>query len=558
MSAGYGREEIRNLTGIKEKVTVNGKVAEKVIGLKETETKANISLDVTKISTVAEKQEITVNATLEANDESKDLYKNPRVTIKLPKEIRVKNAQYAALYKNGLEIESTNLSTNGNGEAEIKLQFKGEQTKYDISGGTKICLKLEVEADKLTPSKASQIEMKYWNENKNEEKTETAGINFESQYGIMIYNQIQNYNNNGDAIVTIDKETAYGELGTNGEAKNLVLNTALLNNYGEKVTNVTLIGKIPSDGSEEGYVAKLKEIQTNNDKLKITYSNKQDAEAGDDSWGEYKEDAVSYKVVVDEMDKEEVIKLNVPVTIPENLKYNKKGTLASKVTYNFNGTEQSNSSTIILETTSKIEKAAVIEKLDYQETVSNLQVGIVAISGNSNLSNDSNIYEGQTIKYKVTVTNNTGKDYTNVSVKAVQKNGYVWDWCEEERINYYEGTEKIKENFYKLTNTNSINCGKIENLKNGESYTYEYEASAFHLDDENIDGNKTYGTISITSEDGELNDSAKTVENNIVKAKYDIKLEQNYANEVKCTSESSVSVNLKINNISVSKQENLR
>ena len=258
------------------------------------------------------------------------------------------------------------------------------------------------------------------------------------------------------------------------------------------------------------------------------------------------------------MDKEEVIRLNVPVTIPENLKYNKKGTLASKVTYNFNGTEQSNSSTIILETTSKIEKAAVIEKLDYQETVSNLQVGIVAISGNSNLSNDSNIYEGQTIKYKVTVTNNTGKDYTNVSVKAVQKNGYVWDWCEEERINYYEGTEKIKENFYKLTNTNSINCGKIENLKNGESYTYEYEAAAFHLDDENIDGNKTYGTISITSEDGELNDSAKTVENNIVKAKYDIKLEQNYANEVKCTSESSVSVNLKINNISGSKQENLR
>ena len=75
---------------------------------------------------------------------------------------------------------------------------------------------------------------------------------------------------------------------------------------------------------------------------------------------------MSYKVVVDEMDKEEVIRLNVPVTIPENLKYNKKGTLASKVTYNFNGTEQSNSSTIILETTSKIEKAAVIEKLDYQ------------------------------------------------------------------------------------------------------------------------------------------------------------------------------------------------
>ena len=558
MSAGYGRDEIRGLTGIKEKVTVNGKVAEKVIGLKETETKANISLDVTKISTVAEKQEITVNATLEANDESKDLYKNPTVTIKLPKEIRVKTAQYAALYKNGLEIESTNLSTNGNGEAEIKLQFKGEQTKYDISGGTKICLKLEVEADKLTPSKASQIEMKYWNENKNEEKTETAGINFESQYGIMIYNQIQNYNNNGDTIVTIDKETAYGELGTNGEAKNLVLNTALINNYGEKVTDVTLIGKIPSDETQDGYVAKLKELQTNNDKVKITYSNKQDAEAGDDSWGEYREDVVSYKVVVDEMDEEEVIKLNVPVIIPENLKYNKKGNLASKVTYKFNGIEQNNNSSIVLETKSKIEKAAVIEKLDYQETSSNLQVGTVAISGNANLSNNDNVYEGQTIKYKVTITNNTGKDYTDVTVKAVQKNGYVWDWCEEERVNYYEGSEKIKENFYKLTNTNERNCGQIESLKNGESYTYEYEASTFHLNDEKIDGNKTYGTILITSEDGQLNDSVKTIENNITNSKYDIKLEQNFAREVRCTSNASISVNLKINNLSDSEQENLR
>ena len=257
------------------------------------------------------------------------------------------------------------------------------------------------------------------------------------------------------------------------------------------------------------------------------------------------------------MEKEEVIKLNVPVTVPENLKYNKKGSFSSVVTCDYQGNTESNTSNIVLATKTGMAESSE-ERTVTNETKTGLNTQISATVGNDSLSENDNIYEGETIKYKVTITNNTGKDYTNVSVKAVQKNGYVWDWCEEERINYYEGTEKIKENFYKLTNTNSINCGKIENLKNGESYTYEYEASAFHLDDENIDGNKTYGTISITSEDGELNDSAKTVENNIVKAKYDIKLEQNYANEVKCTSESSVSVNLKINNISGSKQENLR
>ena len=547
MSAGYGREEIRNLTGIKEKVTVNGKVAEKVIGLKETETKANISLDVTKISTVAEKQEITVNATLEANDESKDLYKNPRVTIKLPKEIRVKNAQYAALYKNGLEIESTNLSTNGNGEAEIKLQFKGEQTKYDISGGTKICLKLEVEADKLTPSKASQIEMKYWNENKNEEKTETAGINFESQYGIMIYNQIQNYNNNGDAIVTIDKETAYGELGTNGEAKNLVLNTALLNNYGEKVTNVTLIGKIPSDGSEEGYVAKLKEIQTNNDKVKITYSNKQDAEAGDDSWGEYKEDAVSYKVVVDEMDKEEVIKLNVPVTIPENLKYNEKGSLSSKVTANYQGNIEENTSNIVLSTKTSM-SASTTEKVAVQETNTGLNTQISALMGNDSLSNGDNIYEGQTIKYKVTITNNTGKDYTNVAVKANQKNGYVWDLVQHDVYNpLYD--KNFQEHYYEITSSNEKTLGVINSLKNGESYTYEYEASIYMLNDEKIDGNETYGNITVSTSDASLNETITTIKNKIKSAKVQINAFDGSTNEIEVSKESVIKKRLIVKNL---------
>ena len=73
--------------------------------------------------------------------------------------------------------------------------------------------------------------MTYSNENKNEQKTASADINFESQYGIMIYNQIVNYNNNGDTVVTVDKETAYGELSTNSDQKDVTLNTALINNY---------------------------------------------------------------------------------------------------------------------------------------------------------------------------------------------------------------------------------------------------------------------------------------------------------------------------------------
>ena len=71
------------------------------------------------------------------------------------------------------------------------------------------------------------------------------------------------------------------------------------------------------------------------------------------------------------------------------------------------------------------------------------------------MSNDSNIYEGQTIKYKVTVTNNTGKDYTNVSVKAVQKNGYVWDLVQHDVYNpLYD--KNFQEHYYEITSSNEF------------------------------------------------------------------------------------------------------
>ena len=99
---GYLREDIKNLTGIKESTTINEKETEKVINLKETETSANIAINASKLSTIANKQNLKVEATLQANDESKDLYKNPNITIKFPKEITIKSMQSSVLYKNGL------------------------------------------------------------------------------------------------------------------------------------------------------------------------------------------------------------------------------------------------------------------------------------------------------------------------------------------------------------------------------------------------------------------------------------------------------------------------
>ena len=555
LNSDYSRSDIEKLTGIKEKLEINGKEIENIIGLKETESVADIKMDITKLSTVADEQTITLEGTLQANDESKDLYKNPTLTVKFPREIEVKSAAYAALYKNGLEIESANSEKNSNGETEVSIKFTGEQTKYDISGGTKILLKVDVSTDKLTPSKASSVEMKYTNQNKGIEKTADVEMNFESQYGLMIYNQITNYNSNNDSLYTIDKEVAYGELNANAQEKDIKLSTALINNYGEKISNVNLVGKIPADNSDDSFITKLHTLETNNDKVKIYYSTKTDISSDDESWGEYSEDAKSYKLEIAEMDSQETIKFNVPITIPENLKYNQKGTLSSSVSCEYQGKNETNNSSIVLATKASM-ASTTTEKVETQETKGGINTKISTFVGNGSLSENDTVYEGQTVRYKVTITNDTGKDYSNVEVKANQKNGYVWNNVEKDIYNpYYNKTSK--EHYYEVTENNEITLGKIESLKNGDSVTYEYEAKTYELNNTKIDGNDTYGTISIVSDNNELNETANTIKNKIQSAELQVNVVGLSSNEAVTTSGGAVKASLSIKNVTEQEQKDI-
>ncbi len=546
LDAGYGRETIDTLTGIKEKIAVNDIENTKNMTLKNTETVANVNMDVQAISTIADSQEVTLEATLVANDESKDLYKNPNITFTFPKEITILSARYAALYKNGLEIQECVTSQNENGQYQVNFKLTGEQTKYEGAGGTKIYLKLQIRTGKLTPSKPSSIDMTYTNENKNETKTANVGFNFESQYGLMIYNQTNNYNKAGDAIVTIDSESAYGTIDTNAESKEMTIETALINNYGQSVSNVTLIGTIPAGTSEETFKATLRSVETDHGNATISYSSKVDAAPDDESWGEYTEGAVAYKIELPEMGKEEVVKLKITTTLPENIGYNQNGSFTTKTTCYYQNQEQTNSSNIILATKANM-TASTNEIFTNQDTQSGFNTQISAMIGNNSLAENDSVYENQTIKYKAIITNNTGKDYTNVTIKATQKNGYVWDLVTEEVYNPHYDTTST-EPYYQITDSNEITLGTIPNLKNGESYTYEYEASAYALDNEKIDGTTTYGTIAINSEDGQLNETATTIQNNIKEGALQVNLLSGYASSMDLTSGGDLKASLSITN----------
>ena len=412
-----------------------------MINLKETESKAEIKLDTNKISTLSDKQTITVDAVLLANDESKDLYKNPNVTIRLPKQLELISAQYAVLYKNGLEAGEAVTSENENKQSEVNIKLNGEQLNYDSTGGTTIRLKLEVKTSKLTPSQNTKIEMVYTNENKKAQKTESADLMLESQYGLMLYNNILGYNNKNENVETIDTETVYGALDVKSSSKDAKLQTALINNYEQEIQNIVLTGDIPTSDNENGFNAKLNSINTNNSNAKIYYTNNKNVAIDDSSWTENNDGAVKYKIVIDKMEPQERLAIETGLNIPGDLKYNVQGDLETNVTYSVNSVEQKNSSKIVLKTEEENNEELASEittkqgstETSTEKTVENenIKVDITATVGEDALADKADIKERETVKYTIKLTNNSGKDCSNINVKAVQKNGYVWDIVEK-------------------------------------------------------------------------------------------------------------------------------
>ena len=98
----YSRDDIREFKGIKEEAEVkyvkldseSVTKAEKIIELKETMSKANISIDTQSISTEKNGQIINLKAILETNSETKDLYKNPSIKFTFPKQMKKISAKY--------------------------------------------------------------------------------------------------------------------------------------------------------------------------------------------------------------------------------------------------------------------------------------------------------------------------------------------------------------------------------------------------------------------------------------------------------------------------------
>ena len=165
------REVINNLTGIKESsiLKYNDKNTtssnDKIIELKNTSSKAKFEVEPNKLTAVQKNTDVKMTVVLENSNESRDLYQNPVVRIKLPSQVKNLSAKCKAMYKNGLNISNARIyKENENQFIEIELQ--GTQTVYNtgVVDGTTIIIYADIEIDENAVNSNEEIIMNYTNE----------------------------------------------------------------------------------------------------------------------------------------------------------------------------------------------------------------------------------------------------------------------------------------------------------------------------------------------------------------------------------------------------------
>lgn len=562
---GYVKEQLKQFL----KLNTNGKVETNLstdetnidMNLMDTKTEAKLEVNNSNISTLQKNENIEFRLTLKTSSPENDLFKNPTFEIKIPNvisNISVKSVNTVS--SEMFNITEPKIVDNENGEKVIRISLQGEQTEYTNEiNETAIVVNADIETNILTPSQKANIETTYTNENGNEKTYKlNTDLNIQSKSGMMIYNNISNYNNAKDSIYTIDDNVPMGALDLRSNSNVATVKSAIINNFGQDIENVTIVGRIPKNGQADGSVDStlIKGIETNLNGVEILYSENINAKNGDDSWKEDPTNASIYMIKIDNMQAQQVAAIQYEIQVPENIGYGKKLSEETNVKYTISGNTQTQKSRVQAKTEELINKNVMNLANSAETTENGLTVNISTVSAGSELKDGDSIYEGEHIVYTAQITNNTGNELKNVGVKATQTKGKIYGLYAEETYDPNVGEDSKKVQYrYKELDTSEKEFAKSETLVNGESKTITYEIVVQEVEGET---EQTYGNLVISANGLNKDINVATIKNNIKQAEVKATLENARWEGEKIYLEQSVQLNLTIENTSGKDLTNLK
>ena len=463
MKTEYTREQIKELTKIKDSNIITytkndnsntSDTASNTITLKETESKASLRVEPITLTTSAE-QEMHITAVLETNNEYRDLYKNPVVKIKLPKQINKISAQCSLMYGNGLKLEQDGFKIKQeNGQEVIIINLTGEQKTYEgeaVNGAT-LNITARVGLDRLSTNSSEKVIMTYTNENAvsfADEGHEEVNVDIVSQNSMILTNNIEEYN-----ITTLGKENDKEiVLPAKAEAKNATVKMQIVNNEETTISNIAILGKI---ANVEGKIDRISKIRTNIENSRIYYtSNDNPTTSISNAENNWKETASSdskyFLVAIGSLENGGKINLSYDINIKADLPHNLETEAFYKVSYtnNLSGTKKEAEATKIIFTTGK---------------VAEIKTSITAKIQGTEINPGDVVKAGEIIEYTTTISNIGRQKIENATITAtipenttlIELNSNYPGFDEESDSYTYDEPYYIEKSDTQLTKSNSV------------------------------------------------------------------------------------------------------
>ena len=420
---GYEKETLKTFKSIKDITKINNSrennEVQKDVELKDTITEATLEINNNKLNVLEKNENVQLSVILNSFNENYDLWKDPYIEITLPEGIKsFKTNSFNKLYDDKKELQREYATKEGN---KIKIQLNGEQTTFKsvINKGIQIVLNADIEFEKTTPSRETEIKLLYSNGNTENQYETSIPITITSKYGALMYNSIEGYSEGKEKIESVE-ENLVGEIEASTTEKQVKTKTQIVNNYETDITNISLVGKIVN--SEKNVNAKLiAPVNTQNENIQVYYSS-ENIEANSNKWTtdlDSLSEVKSFKVELATLKPTESIPLDFSILLPANIAKDQVMLYTTNLSYTYAGQELTSASNIKLTATK--EQNIANQKLGASINQDGVELNIVASTVGKNFNLNDDVYEGQTLKYVVTAKNNTGVDLTNFSLTGTQK-----------------------------------------------------------------------------------------------------------------------------------------
>ena len=276
------------------------------VELKETETYASIEMNRTELSAMTANNNVEFRVVLHTNSEKNELYKNPVIRVELPEKIeKIEVNSINLIDEDELKIQRATLKGN-----IIEIILSGEQTKYkeEAIDGATIIINTNLSTSKKIASTTEQVRLSYTNQNatkyQNGEKNgeDIKDINIVSYAGVVTTNQISDY-----GIDVVNNEgIKSAKLEVSSNTKNVDINKTIINNNGDKITDVKILGTFPTKQSINNNnidiaVGNLVISGIDSNRAKIYYSTNENADENlqdaNNNWQEEIEDSKQVKKI---------------------------------------------------------------------------------------------------------------------------------------------------------------------------------------------------------------------------------------------------------------------